>query len=369
MPWFLLTSLNPKVAEFRLQSENNERRRNNLPPYSFFVPYQFLLHQQPDRLSPTADPHATGEHSNQIRSALRRYIFVCADEDELAATLRKPWNLTEQRMQFFHNREGRRITIPADEMEVFMRACADERLDFEIFPSLDDIEIGEEVRLITTPFSGRNVKILDKRHTTSGTRLTVEVQLFGTPVTVRIHDVKDEDLQYTKADYRKQQSRDSKLVTGFQRQLIDILSRRINDKETPESRLADAATLDHIYHFHAHQFTSDPLRRRFLAMMLICTHLRHDPEATAPLLQAAQQELDLLNARPESRAATDVRAYLHLALYLATGHPQYRTDAKQYVREHNPKSDDLRRLLSLLCRREASRVLGKSETSGTRSAE
>ena len=359
MSWFLLTSRNPKVSELRLQSENNERRQQGLPPYSFFVPYQFLQHQQPDRLSPTADPHANGEHSNQIRAALHRYIFVCADEDELAATLRKPWNIAEQRLQFFHDRQGRRVTIPNDEMDVFMQACADERLNFEIFPSLDEVEIGEEVRLTTTPFSGRYVKILDKRHTSKGTRLTVEVQLFNTPISVRLHDIKDEDLQYTKVDDRKQQSRDSKLVTGFQRQLIDILSRRINDKETPESRIADAATLDHIYHFHGHQFTSDPLRRRFLAMMLICAHLRHDAEATATQLQAAQQELDFLNARPESRAATDVRAYLHLALYLATANPQYRTAAKQYVRDNAPHSEDLRRLLSLLCRREAIKALNK----------
>lgn len=312
-------------------------------------------------MSPTADPHATGKHSNQIRAALHRYIFVCADEDELAATLRKPWNIAEQRLQFFHDRQGRRVTIPTDEMDLFMQACADERLNFEIFPSLDEVEIGEEVRLTTTPFSGRNVKILAKRHTSKGTRLTVEVQLFNTPISVRLHDIKDEDLQYTKVDDRKQQSRDSKLVTGFQRQLIDILSRRINDKETPESRIADAATLDHIYHFRHHHIDSDVLGRRFLAVMLICAHLRHDAEGTTQCREAVQQELDLLNTRSESRAATDVRAYLQLALYLATGNPQFRTDAKQYVREHNPKSEELRRLISLLCRREASRIICKQK--------
>ena len=353
----MLTSRNPKDTELRLQLENNARTANQLPPFRFFVPYQFLQRHQPDSKTSAIDSTATGEHSNQIRAALHRYIFVCADEDELAAILRKPWNIAEQRLQFFHDRQGCRVTIPADEMDRFMQACADERLNFEIFPSLDEVEIGEEVRLITTPFSGRNVKIVAKRHTSNGTRLTVEVQLFNTPISVRLHDIKDEDLQYTKVNDRKQQSRDSKLVTGFQRQLIDILSRRINDKETPESRLADAATLDHISHFHGHQFTSDPLRRRFLAMILICAHLRQDAEATASLLQTVQQELDLLNARPESRAATDVRAYLHLALYLATANPQYRADAKQYVRDNNPKSEDLRRLLSLLCRREATRVI------------
>jgi flagellar biosynthesis GTPase FlhF len=238
-----------------------------------------------------------------------------------------------------------------------MQACADERLDFELFPSLDEVEVGEEVRLLATPFAGHQVTILEKRRTKTGVRLTVDVQLSNTPIKVRLYDIRDEDLQYDRVSERKQQSRDSKLVTRFQRDLIDILSRRINDKETPESRRADAATLDNIFLYRNYRFTSDPLRRRFLAMMLICAHQRHDDEATAALLRSAQEELALLDARPESRAATDVRAYLHLALYLATADPQYRAAAKQYVRDRSPKSDDLRRLLSLLCRREASKIL------------
>ena len=138
--WFLLTSRNPKVSELRLQLEN-------LAPFSFFVPYQFLQRQQPDKQSSAIDPEGTGEHSNQIRAALHRYVFVCADEDELAAALRKPWNIAEQRLQFFYDRQGHRVTIPADEMDLFMQACADERLSFEVFPSVDEVEIGEEVRL------------------------------------------------------------------------------------------------------------------------------------------------------------------------------------------------------------------------------
>ena len=353
----MLTSRNPKDTELKLQLENNGRTAKHLPPFRFFVPYQFLRRHQPDSKTSAIDSTATGEHSNQIRAALHRYIFVLAAEDDLADTLRHPWNQTEHRLQFFHDRQGQRVTIPSDEMDRFMQACADERLSFELFPAVDEVEVGEEVRLIATPFSGRNVKILEKRHTRAGTRLTVEVQLFNAPVAVRLYNIKDEDLQYDKVDARKQQSRDSKLVTGFQRQLIDILSRRINDKETPESRLADAATLDHIYHFHGHQFTSDPLRRRFLAMMLICAHLRHDTEATAELIDIVEHELNTINTQSESHAATDVRAYLHLALYLATGNPQFRTAAKQYVRDNGPKSEDLRRLLSLLCRREASRII------------
>lgn len=355
--WYLLTTHNPKDSEFRLQSVNNARETAHQLPFRIFVPYQFLQRHALGSQPPVANPQSTAEHSNQIRGALYRYVFVLAPEEELVETLRQPWNQTERRLQFFHDRQHRRVSIPADEMERFMQACADERLDFELFPSLDEVEVGEEVRLLSTPFAGHQVIILEKRRTKTGVRLTVDVQLSNTPIKVRLYDIRDEDLQYDRVSERKQQSRDSKLVTRFQRDLIDILSRRINDKETPESRRADAATLDNIYLYRNYRFTSDPLRRRFLAMMLICAHQRHDDEATAALLRSAQEELALLDARPESRAATDVRAYLHLALYLATADPQYRAAAKQYVRDHNPKSDDLRRLLSLLCRREASKIL------------
>ena len=355
--WFLLTCYSPKDAERGLQRENMQRTAEGHQPYDIFVPYQFLRSHLPDAL-PTAKTQQTdGEHSNQIRAALHRYVFVRADEDELAASLRQPWNQVEHRLQFFHDRQHQRVSVPADEMDLFMQACADERLKFEVFPSVDEVESGEEVVLTATPFRGRTARIVSRQHTTKGTRLTVEVELFGSTVSLRMYDVHDEDLHYNTIDTRRQRSQDSKLVTQFLRTLLDILSRRINDKETPESRKADAASLDHIHHFRHHPITSDVLHRRFLAVMLICAHLRHDAFATQDLTAEVTRELDAINAQSESRAATDVRAYLHLALYLATGIPQYRAAAKQYVRDHAPHSEDLRRLLSLLCRREASRII------------
>ena len=362
--WFLLTSSDPKVAEEQLHIENRRREdtqhlreplRQNVLEY--FIPYQFLKrHQTGDQPHTRTKDAADAYHSNQIRAALHRYVFVRALKRDLERTLRQPWNVSEHRLQFFHDKQGRQVSVSHDEMGKFMQACADERLKFEVWPAIDDIEELQEVQLLSTPFRGQRVKVLEKRHTRNGTRFTIEVKLFNGTFSAKFYDLKDEDVQYDHDSERRQVSRDSKLVTRFQRDLIGILSRRIHQKETDQSRRDDVVTLDNIYNFRALQLQSIPLRRRCLAMMLICAQLRHDKVGRQTLCAAVESELQQMARQSESRAATDVRAYLHVALYLATGQPQYRDAAKAYVRQHSPKSEDLRRLVTLASRREASRI-------------
>ena len=82
--------------------------------------------------------------------------------------------------------------------------------------------------------------------------------------------------------------------------------------------------------------------------MLICARLLRDHVGQSELTQAALAELDAINAKPTAKAATDVRAYLHVALCIATGQPSYRDAAKEYVREYQPKSQALRRFVKLI---------------------
>lgn len=366
--WFLLTSSNPGYAEEQLRRESLQRDRNGGTPFQYFVPYQFLRRRMPGeqpsvsidevpgtncQQPQTSQAVDTSTHSNQVRAALHRYVFVRAEEDDLADMLRSPWNVTDRHLQFFRDKQWQRVSISQSEMDTFLQACADERLKFEIWPAIDEVGENEEVKLLTTPFSGRTVTILKKHRTSRGLRLTVSIQIFNETMSVRLYDVRNEDIQYLNDDKKKQQSRDSNLVTRFQKSLIDILSRRINGKETPESIKTDAATLDNIYNFRTHAVTGDALRCRFLSMMLICARLRHDRQGLTEQQSRVERELAVFDGRSESRAATDVRAYLHVALFIATGQPAYRTAAKDYVRQHAPKSEDLHRLVSLITKRQA----------------
>jgi hypothetical protein len=57
-----------------------------------------------------------------------------------------------------------------------------------------------------------------------------------------------------------------------------------------------------------------------------------------------------MNQKSESKAATDTRTYLWIALYISTNDPAYRDAAKRYVQDYDPKSPKLRRFVSLIRR-------------------
>ena len=82
--------------------------------------------------------------------------------------------------------------------------------------------------------------------------------------------------------------------------------------------------------------------------MLICAHLCRYKDDEKQLREAIQAKLTEINQRSESKAATDTRAYLWIALYISTQDPVYRDAAKQYVRDYQPKSPKLRSFVSLI---------------------
>jgi hypothetical protein len=82
--------------------------------------------------------------------------------------------------------------------------------------------------------------------------------------------------------------------------------------------------------------------------MLICAHLCRYKDDEKQLREVIQENLVAINQRSESKAATDTRAYLWIALYISTQNPVYRNSAKQYVREHQPKSAKLRQFVALI---------------------
>ena len=82
--------------------------------------------------------------------------------------------------------------------------------------------------------------------------------------------------------------------------------------------------------------------------LLICAHLCRYTADEELLREELLEILSQINKRSESKAATDARAYLWIALYISTNDPMYRDAAKLYVREYQPKSAKLRSFVSLI---------------------
>ena len=356
--WYVLTTLSPQQTEMRLQAENAARSASgdSRGALQYFIPYQFRKHRK-GKGEPVGK--ASGEvpsiprspekvkANNETRAALRRYIFLRAHEEELNAILNSDWNRwSDNRMQCYYDRERRKVTIPERMMEKFIDACCDLQIQFELVPSLDGLSADEEVLLNATPFRGERAKVLSVINTPQGPRLTLGLKIFSGAMVLRLNDIGENDIirhpdEVVLAD-------DSHLIDNIQRRLLAILDRRVNGQLSDEERARDRETLNSLFNYRYHHFENPSARRHHLALMLLCAHLRKDKPSVSELTAAAHAELKFINSRRSDKAATDVRTYLHCALYLATGNAVYREEAKAYIRDHEPKSLALRRLVKLI---------------------
>ena len=357
--WFILTSLDPQDTLWNIERNNEQRVTDGNTAWRFFVPYRFLERKVPDEL-----PEREGEslleqgyrnplsksqvrESNAIRTTLRKFVFVEATERELAEFLAQDWNrLAVKHVQFYRSGERRRVSVAAKEMERFIAACTDLKWRFELFPALDDIQPQEEVILNTTGFRGEKARVLAVTHTKHGIRLTLALDLFSGTMILRLPDVSEKDIirrtpTAGEVDHRH-------LIDRIQSQLLDILARVVLRKQTPETKAADAETLRDIYDCRHHQFADESAQRHFLALMLICASLLRDKEGIRQFTERVALELNTINAKSESRAATDTRTYLQVALFIATGKPEYRNAAKAYIATRNPHSEPLRQFVRLI---------------------
>ncbi len=342
--WFAMTTTNPKLTEQLLLQENARRISAGLMAFQYFVPYQFLQRRQSD-----AHP-LEALSNNEIRSALHRYIFIRSTEPLLRAMLTDELTAYGFReLWFLYDQEHRCLTISDAEMEHFIEGCNDCNLQFELWPAVGHLEKGVEVVLNAGPFKGTKAQVLDVRQGKSGCQLTVGFHVLAGTMLLRMSAVQEKDVLFgggiTKSDRRLNGYR---LIEDVQRRLFEILNHRAQRLSDSETLLKDAQLLDAIYNYRYHQFSTDVSRRHFLALLLICAVLRHDSEDCQRLTAQAEADLAAINMRPPSKAATDVRTWLQCALYIATGNPKHRTDAKIYVQNGMTESAPLQQLVRFI---------------------
>ena len=378
--WYVLTSFDPKDSEEQLRRENLKREDCEAAAFQFVVPAQLLKrrvsHELPvDSETDTAsvneqeadssacfdDPKSrlAVRQNNEIRSALRRYLFIYGKESELALFLEGDWNkYHHNRIQFFFDRSHSRTYVPRTTMAEFVKMLADKRLSFELTAASGELRKGEPVRFRNHAFEGRTVYVVESRRTKNGNVVTVELDLIKNALKMKVYDVRDEDIIHLNDEHLKY-AKNNELIKRNQTQLLAILSRRINKKETEETRMADALTLNTMYATRFRHFdeTEKAAYRHFLAQMLLCALLRRDKDGQEEYTEQLLCELSEINKLSESKAATDVRARIHTVLFLATAAPAYRGEARDYVRNHAPKSDKLKTLVRLISKRDALKTI------------
>lgn len=320
-----------------------EEKADQEPAFHLFVPYTSLG-------TDTVGQELSKKHFS-LRSALRRYLFIKGDEKRLEALLRD-WNRTyEDKTFFLRSDREHRARISQSDMDKLQLACSNEQVQLDMPLLLSEMQKGKQIPLVGTPFDIKDAtyKLLDVRRKRGGAvELQVELKLFNVTfqnLFVTYLDPTDMNVHAT-------------LVASAQKKLLDIFKRRVNGKRTEVSDHEDHKALQSLFEKRDTPFPNGAMKRHFLSLMLICSHLLAEEEETARWMEAVQGELEDISQLRESKAATDTRAYLHIALYIATGNPQYRQLAKTYVQKYKPTSPYLCQFVSTSSKRQASKWLG-----------
>ena len=214
-----------------------------------------------------------------------------------------------------------------------------------------DLKIGQEIELSNTPFadSDRKCTIQTITHKKGGlVEFRVEMTLFN---------IKFPNLLVTYED-TDSGSQSSDMIYGAQQKMLEIFRRKVNNKETEQSKLQDEDTLQEIFKDSNMSFPEGAMKRHYLALMLICARLMNDEQGIRRLTEQVTAELDIISNIRESKAATDSRAWLHIALFIASGKAPYRDQAKAYIRQYNPKSTYLQQFVKISCKKACEKWIG-----------
>lgn len=204
----------------------------------------------------------------------------------------------------------------------------------------------DKVRIKSGPFAGHEASVVRVQLSRGAIQLDLAI-----PVVTGVMNVRMSDVNKNQVVILNRESTDA-IRTDFieytQNHLLTILEHRIKRVTDEAVNRRDADMLTRLYRYRYHQVNNESARNHFLALMLICAHLcRYTAEETE-LRDSLTEILAEANKKSESKAATDTRTYLWIALYISTNNPAYRDAAKEYVRLHQPKSSKLRRFVSLI---------------------
>lgn len=328
--WFVMTHLEMKRFMEWLKIENARRFHEGEAIIEPFYPHDFLK-----------------ETEGGVSADFTRIVFLKASERDITSLLNDPRNkMSHIRLLHYRDTNGAIATVPDKMMQEFLQACMKYRGRFEIIPPISSIEAKDRVKITSGPFAGHEATVVRVQLSHGAIQLDLAIELLSGVMNIRMSDVDKSMVTILNRDSADAIRTD--FIEYTQNHLLTILKHRI-DRETDDSvNRRDADMLTRLYRYRYYEVKSEAARCHFQALMLICAHLCRYTADEEQLREELKKRLSDLNARSESKAATDSRAYLWIALYISTRNPAYRDAAKQYVREHQPKSVKLRSFVSLI---------------------
>lgn len=337
--WFVLQHLEMDRFKRWLDTVNADRLTvsEDATVIEPFYPYDYL------RSSLTQD-----EARRRTREDFHDLVFLRALPSEVDALVNDPFN-KDFRVNLHYLIDPltkQPARVKESNMDAFFACCIKFRGRFELVPAYDDIKAHDRIRIVSGPFADKEAYVLKVRQSNGDLRLDLCIELVSGVMNVTMKDVRSS--QVTFLDKDPVGAIRSDFIEYIQNKVLTVFEHRVKTVNDEQTRLKDMTLLNKLYRYHGYKVEGDAARAHFKALMLICAHLRKDEEGETALRQEVQQELDSINARKPSKANTDTRAWLWIALYISTAEPQYRDLAKAYVRDQAPKSPKLLHFIRLM---------------------
>lgn len=337
--WFVLRHLEMDRFKRWLDTVNAERlaASEDATVIEPFYPYDYL---RPGL--------AQDREKRQTQEEFRDLVFLRGLPSEIDALVNDPFNkdfrvnlhylidpLTQQPARVLeHN------------MDTFLTSCIKFRGRFELVPAYDDIQANDRVRIVSGPFAGREAFVVKVRQSKGDLCLDLAIELVTGVMSINMKGVRLSQVMFLDKDPVGAIRKD--FIDYIQKKVLTVFEHRVKPVNDKETRLRDMTLLNNLYRYHSYVVEGRAALAHFKALMLISAHLRKDREGEAALRQEVEQLLADIDARKPSKAATDTRAWLWIALYISTADPAYRDLAKAYVRDEAPKSASLIHFVRLM---------------------
>ena len=325
--WYVMVHQNPRWIETMLLKDSRGQfvteGAQPLPPYEFFVPFQFLR--------PSTD--------DELRDDLRNFVFVQVSALRIHDILCSKWN-RESRYHLHHYRDtdGHVVTISDTEMQQLRATLQSRQLKFFFGQPVGDMVVGDTVILQFDPWKGKIGKIEKIAYKKSRLVMTVGVNIMNRTKSVKFEDLHDGDVLF--ADEERGRLLSGNLLENFENEMVNILGHKFREKSSNKF-IKDRTRLIRLLSYANMQMADADDHQRFTALMLLCSYLLFEAEAR-DRYKAQLQEW--LSGVAEARTATE--AYLMVALFVVTRNPKFRDAAKAYRKEHPDCPDIIRRFLS-----------------------
>lgn len=339
--WYVMTHYDMRRFQEWLKMENAERLGAGRSIVEPFYPREFLRQQ------PGVSSEEEKEAANAVSEDLANFVFLKSTESDIEGLVKAYRKLGFYScLRHYRDTDGTYATVSEKMMQDFLQACVKHRGRFEITPPIRSIEAMDKVRIKSGPFAGYEASVARVHLSHGAIHLDLALQLVSGVMNIRMANVDKNKvviLDRTSTDAIR-----TDFIDYTQNHLLLILEHRIKRVADEEVNRSDADMLTRLYRYRYHQVENEAARYHFMALMLICAHLCHYTADEAALREKLLGVLADINRKSESKAATDTRTYLWIALYISTHDPSYRDAAKEYVRVHQPKSPKLRRFVSLV---------------------